>query len=343
MISFKKIGMMLSGVSITTDSGEDWRAMCDTTLPDLTDGSWTQTFYTDFTKIKDMDGLRAAKWAPSVHGLRCDEYWCPQMLEFSDKGLIIHSERRNNHECSVCKKEGIFTGGIDTRIKSGDSIEPLFQQAFGYFEATVIVPRGTGMWSAFWLQSDGVGKIGHKGMDGTEIDVYESSFIRENATKTGQALHYDAYKAPFYRCQGNVTDVGYNLYDGEPHTYAVRWSPTEYVMYVDGNAVWASNFGCVSRVPQFLRLTVEIRPNKTGPYAQQLGDFVNRSDGANDFLIKEVKVYQNKNYIDFIMKDSDFNDMKKKYIASACAAGGAILLAGATTAAMIYKKLIRKR
>lgn len=287
----------------------------DTSLPDLDDGSWTETFHTDFTEIENMEQLYEAKWAPAQHGLRNVEYWCEQMIDFSDEGLIIHSERQTDHECDVCgASEGIFTSGIDTRIKTDDSSEILFSQAYGYFEATVIVPRGTGMWSAFWLQSDYVGKVGHKGKDGSEIDIYESSFMRENPTKTGQAIHYDAYNAPWYRSNGNVADMKYDLYDGQPHKYALKWAPDEYVIYVDDTPVWASNYGGVSQVPEFLRLTVEIRPEQWGPYSQQIGDFVNHSDGTNDFIIKEVKVYQNKNYTDFIKSDDDFKDMEIFYI-----------------------------
>ncbi len=288
----------------------------DTSLPNLDDGNWIETLHTDFTKIENIEQLESAGWAPSPHGLRNVEYWCDQMVDFSDEGLIIHSEKQTDHECDVCGvSEGIFTSGIETRKISDDGYaDHLFEQAYGYFEATVIVPRGTGMWSAFWLQSDCVGKVGNKGKDGSEIDIYESSFMRENPTKTGQAIHYDAYNAPWYRSNGNVTDVEYDLYDGQPHKYALKWTPDEYVMYVDDAPVWASNYGGVSQVPEILRLTVEIRPEQWGPYGQQIGDFVNHTDGTNDFIIKDVKVYQNKDYTDFIKSDDDFKDMEVFYI-----------------------------
>lgn len=218
---------VLAAAAFLGSAKSNWETKYDTALPDLDDGSWVETLHTDFTTIKNMDELLAAKWAPSPHGLRNVEYWCPQMIEFTDQGLVIHSERQENHQCEVCGvSEGIFTGGIETRT-TGENPEKLFEQAYGYFEATVIVPRGTGMWSAFWLQSDYVGKVGHQGKDGTEIDVYESSFGRENPTQTGQALHYDAYDVPWYRSKGSVADVGYNLYDGQEHTYALKWTPEE--------------------------------------------------------------------------------------------------------------------
>lgn len=327
LVAVTSVSLLLTGADKA-----DWKNKFDTSLPDLSSEKWKETLYTDFTKIENTEQLLASDWAPSPHKKRNVEYWCDEMLEFSENGLIIHSERRTNHSCDVCDTaEGIFTGGIETRRMVDGKSEPLFSQAYGYFEATVIVPRGTGMWSAFWLQSDYTGKIGNKGRDGSELDIYESSFMSANPTKTGQAIHYDAYDAPWYRSNGNVTDVGYNLYDGKPHTYALKWTPEEYVMYVDGTAVWASNYGGVSQVPEFLRLTVEIRPNKVGPYAQSLGDFINHSDGTNDFIIKEVKVYQNEEYEKFIKSDNNFKDKKKLYtalIASASVIGTAALAVG---------------
>lgn len=124
--------------------------MNDTALPDLNDGSWYETMHTDFTKIQNMQQLREAGWVPSPHGLRNYEYWCDQMIEFTDNGLIVHSEQQTDHDCDVCGvQEGVFTSGIETREMVDGKSNMLFSQAFGYFEATVIVPRGSGMWSAF--------------------------------------------------------------------------------------------------------------------------------------------------------------------------------------------------
>lgn len=342
---FKKMFTAILTVSILClalcGCSSDWKTTFDTSLPDLEDGSWVETMHTDFTQIHTMEELSAANWAPSPHGKRNYEYWCDQMIAFSANGLIIHSEQRDGHSCAICGvSQGVFTGGIETR-KTGDNSKMLFAQAYGYYEATVIVPRGSGMWSAFWLQSDNTGKVGHAGKDGSEIDVYESSFMRANPTKTGQAIHYDAYEPPFYKTAGNVTDVQKNLYDGEEHTYALKWTPTEYVMYVDGEAVWASDCGGVSRTPEYLRLTVEIRDSLFGPYGQEIGTFENRNDGTNDFIIKNVKVYQNEAYVPSIKNADDFKDMEKVFIGlmiGAGVVGGAALIALVVTGAKLWQR-----
>lgn len=318
-------------------------------LPDLNDGNWYETMHTDFTRIKNMAQLHEAGWAPSPHGLRNYEYWCDQMISFTNEGLVIRSERQSDHQCEICGvSEGVFTGGIETRETNQGKSSMLFAQAFGYFEATVIVPRGSGMWSAFWLQSDACGQIGNRGEDGSEIDVYESSFMRQNPTKTGQAIHYDAYDAPFYRSKGNVTDVGKNLYDGEAHTYALKWTPNRYIMYVDGEVVWSTNYGGVSKTPEYLRLTTEIRNNGWGPYGQKIGQFKNHADGTNDFVIKEVRVYQNREYEPYIKSPADYQDMKKRYLGAiigSSVAGGLVVASalGLAVRAAVKKGKVKKR
>lgn len=110
---------------------------------------------------------------------------------------------------------------------------------------------------------------------------------------------------------------------------------------VDGTPVWASNYGGVSQVPEFLRLTVEIRPNQWGPYAQELGDFVNHADGTNDFIIQNVRVCQNTDFEECARTDADFKDKKNLY--KGLLIGGITVAAGlAATAIGIAAKAIYK-
>lgn len=340
--------LMMFALTLAGCAGGNWqKAGFDTALPaDLNADGWYLVNEVDFRQIDNLEELQAEGWTPSPHGRRNYEFWCDDMIEYATpEGLVVHSNQTSELTCPHCKeiiekeiadgkrkKEDtyVFTSGIETRRMTADGkSEMLFEQAFGYFETTVKVPRGEGMWSAFWLQSDQVSQIGHQGKDGSEIDVFESSFMKENPTKTGSAIHYDAYNPPFYRCGGNVTDFGKNLYDGEFHKYALKWTPDEYVMYVDGKAVWATNYGGVSKTKEFLRLTVEIRDNNWGPYGQKIGKFSNSYGDKNDFVIQDVKIYQNKNFEKFIKSKDDFKDMKTTYIALISVAGvvGIIVLA----------------
>ena len=304
-------------LSLCACSEKSWQKKFDTTLPSLkSEDGWSQTMNDDFSKFSNIEDVYAnTSWKPSPHGLRNMEYWCDQMITYdsAEGAVVIKSLRTDSHSCEVCKKsEGIFTGGIETADYDGDTRKPTFAQAYGYFEAEVKVPTAQGMWSAFWLQSYSVGKIGNSGKDGTEIDVYESSF-HKNPTKTGNALHWDAYNAPYYKMADHVTDTGKNLYDGQYHKYSVLWTPDRYVFYVDGQAVWATDKGGVSTVGEYLRLTVEIRDGKIGPYGQSLGKFENADDGSTDFCIKKVGVWQNDEFKEHIQNDENFSDMKNTF------------------------------
>lgn len=321
----------------------------DENLPSLREeDGWVQTLNTDFSQYSSMEEIyKNTPWSSDgSHGKRKTEYWCDQALHTDAKegALVIASTREENHDCPICnQKSGIFTGCLETR--KTDSSEG-FAQAFGYYEVVCKVPDAPGMWSAFWLQCGGTGKVGNQGKDGTEIDVFESSFHQKNRTQTGNALHYDAYDSPWYRCVDHVTDVGYDLYDGQYHKYALHWSPDAYVFFVDDKPIWATNAGGVSCVPEFLRLTVEIRDNKVGPYGQQLGTFENRTDSSTDFAIKSVKVWQKDSYKPFIQSESNFKNKKKLYKNSLLAAeiiGGVLAVSGITGIIAAAKKKKSKK
>lgn len=302
----------------------------DLSVPVLNQDGWYLVFEDDFDGSALNENITFGEryngnkeiWTTSPHAIRWESddknkpeqacYWCPELVEVKDSNAIIHSRYENNHRCDGdCPEEARFTSGIETRKIVGDNNnnkgtndELLFSQAFGYFECRVKLPKSQGLWSAFWLQSPNMRKVGNEGKDGTEIDVYESAFINSKQSKMGHALLWDGYSK-----DGKVSDyIGElepDLYDGY-HTFALKWTPEYYVFYIDGTATWATSDGDVSRVKEFLRLTVEIDAgNGWGPHGQKIGNF-EHSAAADDFMIDYVKVWQNENYEQFIQDDSEF-------------------------------------
>lgn len=72
-------------------------------------------------------------------------------------------------------------------------------------------------------------------------------------------------------------------------------------------STWASDAGDVSRVKEFLRLTVEIDAGDGwGPHGQKIGQFSHNNEDNDDFEIEYVKVWQNENYEEFIKNESEF-------------------------------------
>ena len=65
--------------------------------------------------------------------------------------------------------------------------------------------------------------------------------------------------------------TGFNVNDGDWHTYTLEWYPDEYIFYVDGSETWRTSEGGVSQVPQYIKLTEEIGNYGTGPDAWGTG------------------------------------------------------------------------
>ena len=140
-------------------------------------------------------------------------------------------------------------------------------------------------------------------MDGTEIDVFESAFRKSRQSKMGHALLWNGY-GKFADSEAYIGTLQQDLYDGY-HTYALKWTPEYYVFYIDGEPTWASMGGGVSKVKEFLRLTVEIDAGDGfGPHGQKIGQF--SESGDNIFMVDYVKVWQNENYEAFEIDDSKF-------------------------------------
>ncbi|MFF7148961.1 family 16 glycosylhydrolase [Streptomyces jietaisiensis] len=104
-----------------------------------------------------------------------------------------------------------------------------FTQAYGHFEARIKIPRGQGIWPAFWMLGDDLGSAGWP--NSGEID------IMENVGKEPGTVHGTLH-GPGYSGAGGI-GAGYTLPDGKAfaddfHTFAVDWKPDSIAWSVDG-------------------------------------------------------------------------------------------------------------
>ncbi len=320
-----------AGCSKKEDDSWKTNEKYDLSVPVLNEDGWYMVFEDDFDGNNLNEGITFGEkytgnreiWTTSPHAIRWESdskskpeqacYWCPEMVEVKDSNAIIHSRYEDNHSCDGdCPKQGRFTSGIETRLIAGDNNDNkgtndtmLFDQAFGYFECRVKLPKSQGLWSAFWLQSSNMRKVGNDGEDGTEIDVYESAFLNSKSSRMGHALLWDGYGKDG-RVADYIGDLEQDLYDGY-HTFALKWTPDYYVYYIDGKATWATDEGGVSKVKEFLRLTVEIDAGDTyGPHGQKIGKFSHDNADNDDFMVDYVKVWQNENYEQYIKSDDEY-------------------------------------
>ena len=96
--------------------------------------------------------------------------------------------------------------------------QPSFSQTYGYFEMRARLPRGKGLWPAFWL-------LPADQSWPPEIDVMESI---GDPSQVFVTTHSRTTKAEgFERCIGG----------DEFHTFAVSWDERDVIWYIDGRQV----------------------------------------------------------------------------------------------------------
>jgi beta-glucanase (GH16 family) len=107
--------------------------------------------------------------------------------------------------------------------------EGLFTQALGRFEIRARIPRGQGIWPAFWMLGADIGTVSWPGCG--EIDIMEN-VGKEPAVNHG-SLHGPGYSG------GNPLTGQYKLPSGALadafHLYAVEWEEGVIRFYVDDN------------------------------------------------------------------------------------------------------------
>ncbi|HEX5198730.1 family 16 glycosylhydrolase [Paractinoplanes rhizophilus] len=131
--------------------------------------------------------------------------------------LAITARRENpsNYQChyGTCQ----YTSG---RILTADK----FSQTYGRFEASIKIPKGQGIWPAFWMLG------GNNWPTTGEIDIMENVGNAPNTV-------YGTIHGPGYSGAGGIggnRTIGSALGDAF-HTYAVDWSPNLIVWYLDGS------------------------------------------------------------------------------------------------------------
>jgi len=228
------------------------------TLPPAPEGkAWKLVWHDEF----DGQKLDESKWDVPDRPRRAGR-WSPKAVALDGKGhLVIRTFKEGGKYYDGCAR---------TRGK--------FEHAFGYFVARIRLQRSAGHWSAFWMYGKGVTAVGHGGMDGTEIDIMEKPWIDDRVQHT---LHWDGY-GKHHRSAGHVSRNP-GIMKGW-HTFALLWTPDEYVFYVDGKERWRTAAGGVCQVPLYLKLSDEL---EFGGWA---GD-VRKATLPDEFLTDYVRVY----------------------------------------------------
>jgi beta-glucanase (GH16 family) len=169
----------------------------------------------------------AGKWAFDVGG----NGWGNQELEYyTDRPRNASLNGEGALAIQALKEtytgpDGVTREHTSARLKTQGKLE----QAYGRFEARLKLPRGQGLWPAFWMLGNDIGALGWPRCG--EIDVMEN-IGREPSTVHG-TIH-----GPGYSGAGGIGGLftfpaGAGVAD-DFHVFAVEWEANAIRWYVDG-------------------------------------------------------------------------------------------------------------
>ena len=247
------------GDTSTSPTGGDWRLV------------WQDEFEGPAGQLPD-----AAKWQFDV-----GTDWGNAQLEYDTDRPENVSLDGEGHLAITARQEPYlgqdYTSG---RIKTQD----LFERTGGRFEARIRLPRGQGIWPAFWLLGADIDEVGWPTCG--EIDVME--YRGQEPSVVHGSVHGPGYSA------GNAVTRRFYLtdstFDADFHVFTVEWRGDSIDWYVDGERFQTVTSSDVSGEwafdhPFFILLNVAVG-----------GGFVGSPDATTTFpqtmLVDWVRVYE---------------------------------------------------
>jgi beta-glucanase (GH16 family) len=219
-----------------------------------------------------------AKWRADVGG----DGWGNEQLEYDTDRAENASLDGHGHLAMVARRED-FGGRAYTsaRINTAGN----FERAYGLFEARIQLPRGQGIWPAFWILGANVANAGWPGCG--EVDIMENRGQQPSINRG--SLHGPGYSGGANH--GREIDVGFDLSAGF-HDYVIEWDPERVVWKIDDEAFFAATPAdlpegttWVYDHPFFIILNVAVG-----------GNYVGNPDGSTQFpqtmLVDHVRVYE---------------------------------------------------
>ncbi|MBV8583221.1 MAG: glycoside hydrolase family 16 protein [Candidatus Eremiobacteraeota bacterium] len=134
----------------------------------------------------------------------------------------------------------ISTGGTPSR-------SPSFSYLYGYAESRIELPRGTGMWPAFWLVPADYSWP-------PEIDIMEWQGVAPKDDIV--TIHWGSAKHPLQ--SSSAVNTKTPLWSGY-HVYGLDWEPSRVVWYFDGKPIKTyANAAHIPHKPMYVILNLAI-------------------------------------------------------------------------------------
>ena len=188
-------------------------------------GAWHLSWSDEFDG-PDGSAPDASKWVYDLGG----NGWGNNELEtYTDRrenvvlrgGSLVITARRETFR-GADGTERPYTSG---RLKTFGT----FTQTYGKVEARIRIPRGHGIWPAFWMLGDNFATAGWPASG--EIDIMEN--IGKEPTIVHGTIHGPGH-AGAQAIGAAFTKPGGGAFADDFHVYAVEWEPNVIRWYVDG-------------------------------------------------------------------------------------------------------------
>ena len=147
------------------------------------------------------------------------------------------------------------SGMVTTGPSSWHTLEAArFMFQYGYVEVRARIPKGRGLWSAFWL-------LPIDPDPRAELDVMEITGDQPNVQL--MSVHY---VTPQGRPQVSNRSWSGPDFSADWHTFAVDWQPTSITWYVDGVERWReTETAHIPAEPMYLIGTLAVGGDYAGP------------------------------------------------------------------------------
>jgi beta-glucanase (GH16 family) len=173
-----------------------------------------------FSDEFDRAGLDKKKWIDSypdgarTHGPMEQQFYDTKSSSVKDSILTLKADKAGKSE--LRRNEGKpYTSGMITSFGK-------FAQQYGWFEIRAKLPKGKGVWPAFWL-------LPASKAWPPEIDVVE--LVGHDPLKVHMTVHWKNADGSIDKSNKWFEAGDFSL---DFHTFAVEWTPKEIVWYVDG-------------------------------------------------------------------------------------------------------------
>ncbi len=212
MIRMTRMAGLLAALALVSCGSPDTPTAMTAAAPQAWVMDWSDEF--------EGDTLDASKWVAETggHGWGNNElqYYTgrPENLRLEDGKLVIEA-RKERYEGRDYTSARIKTAGLEERMH-------------GRYEARIKIPRGQGIWPAFWMLGNDIATTGWPRCG--EIDIMEN--IGKEPGIVHGTLHGPGYSGE--NAFGRPSPLASGSYADDFHVFAVEWEPGEIRWYRDG-------------------------------------------------------------------------------------------------------------